>query len=151
MAEMTGLDSPRMSPFMVGEVQRQWLRADLDRIERSTPIVVLSHSPLQKIRKAWNFWTDDAEILHAMLAPFEQVNVIYGHVHQLQHNRIGNISFNSVVASAWPWPSPQTCKQAGSHIPVLTVPVATPAGKSADAGWQLINLHNGRVAKSTAS
>ncbi|MEX0738234.1 MAG: metallophosphoesterase [Pseudohongiella sp.] len=145
MAEMTGLDSPRMSPFMVGDMQRQWLQADLDRIERSTPIVVLSHSPLQKIRKSWNFWTDDADMLHAMLAPFEQVNVIYGHVHQLQQSRLGNIHFNSVVATAWPWPNPQTANQAGSHIPMLTVPLASPPGTSDGASWQLVNLYSGRV------
>ena len=145
MAEMTGLDSPRMSPFMVGEAQRQWLQADLARIARSTPIVVLSHSPLQKIRKDWNFWTDDAEILHSMLAPFEQVNVIYGHVHQLQFSRIGNTRFNSVVATAWPWPSPQARNPADSHVPVLTVPVAAAPGRNQGTGWHLVNVHSGHV------
>lgn len=141
MMEMTGLDSPRMSPFMVGAAQRQWLQQDLDRINRHTPIVVLSHAPLQKILKAWNFWTDDAEILHTMLAPFDSVNVIYGHVHQLQYNRIGNIQFNSVDATAWPWPSPGSCRDAGSHLPVLTVPI----NNQQNTGWQLVNVHNGRV------
>ncbi len=142
MAEMTGLDSPRMSPFMVGAAQRQWLQQDLDNTDKTTPIVVLSHAPLQKIRKAWNFWTDDADILQAMLAPFDQVNVIYGHVHQRLHNRIGNIQFDSVVATAWPWPSPQRSAEAASHIPVLTVPIAS---NNRETGWQLVNLHSGRV------
>tara|TARA_R100001039_G_C1851714_1_gene112310 strand:- start:138 stop:1193 length:1056 start_codon:yes stop_codon:yes gene_type:complete len=113
MAEMTGLDSPRMSPFMVGAAQRQWLQKDLDNTDKATPVVVLSHAPLQKIRKAWNFWTDDADLLQAMLAPFAQVNVIYGHVHQRLHSRMGNIRFDSVVATAWPWPSPHNSRQAG--------------------------------------
>lgn len=146
MAEMTGLDSPRMSPFMVGATQRQWLQRDLDRIATTTPVVVLSHAPLQKIRKAWNFWTDDADILQAMLAPFDQVNVIYGHVHQRLHSHIGNIHFNSVVATAWPWPSPQTGRQTGSHIPILTLPFNEPPDSSREPGWQLVNLHSGRVA-----
>lgn len=145
MAEMTGLDSPRMSPFMVGAAQRQWLQKDLDSIDVHTPIVVLSHAPLQKIHKAWNFWTDDADILQAMLAPFDQVNVIYGHVHQQLHSRIGNIQFNSVVATAWPWPSPQTGRDAGSHMPVLTLPHSRASGRYPETGWQLVNLHSGRV------
>jgi len=145
MAEMTGLDSPRMSPFMVGPAQRQWLQQDLDNTDKTTPIVVLSHAPLQKIRKDWNFWTDDADILQAMLAPFEQVNVIYGHVHQRLHSRVGNIQFNSVEATAWPWPSPQSARQAGSHLPVLTLPMRSATGPGKPAGWQLVNLHNGRV------
>ncbi len=49
-----------------------------------TPVIVFSHSPLQKIYKGWNFWTDDAEDVQAMLQPFTSVNVIYGHVHQIQ-------------------------------------------------------------------
>lgn len=145
MAEMTGLDSPRMSPFMVGAAQRQWLQQDLDNTDKTTPIVVLSHAPLQKIHKAWNFWTDDADILQTMLAPFAQVNVIYGHVHQQLHSRIGNIHFDSVVATAWPWPSPKTDRQAGSHVPVLTLPVQAPPGCGKDIRWQLVNLHSGRV------
>src|SRR5690606_15610169 len=108
MIEMSGLDNPNGSPFMVGERQREWLRQDLARVPRTTPIVVFSHSPLQKIYKGWNFWTEDAEEVQALLAPFERVNVIYGHVHQIQYNQIGSIAFNSVMATAWPWPYPST-------------------------------------------
>ena len=145
MAEMTGLDSPRMSPFMVGAAQRQWLQQDLDNTDKATPVVVLSHGPLQKLHKAWNFWTDDADILQTMLAPFAQVNVIYGHVHQRLHSRIGNIHFDSVMATAWPWPSPNTDRQAGSHIPVLTVADNNVVSSRRASGWQLVNLHTGRV------
>lgn len=48
MLEMAGLDNPNSSPFMVGEEQRQWLKKDLAKIPKTTPIVVFSHSPLQK-------------------------------------------------------------------------------------------------------
>ena len=100
---------------MVGEKQREWLAKDLAKVDKNTPVVVFSHSPLQKIYKGWNFWTDDAEQVQALLQPFEKVNVVYGHVHQIQYNQIGNISFNSVMATAWPWPYPQTYAQAESH------------------------------------
>lgn len=148
MLEMAGLDNPNGSPFMVGEKQREWLRADLSKIGKDTPLVVFSHSPLQKIYKGWNFWTDDAEEVQALLQPFTNVTVIYGHVHQIQYNQIGNISFNSVMSTAWPWPYPQTYSQAESHIPVLTVPMnrADPFFERDATGWQLIDVGTGRVA-----
>ncbi|MEN8166550.1 MAG: metallophosphoesterase [Pseudomonadota bacterium] len=147
MAEMAGLDNPNGSPFMVGEKQRAWLKQDLAVVSRDTPLVVLSHSPLQKIYKGWNFWTEDAEQVQKLLQPFRQVNVIYGHVHQIQYNQIGNIAFNSVMATAWPWPYPQSYAQAESHLPVLTVPMnrADPFDERDATGWQLIDLHSGRV------
>ncbi len=148
MLEMADLDNPNGSPFMVGEKQRVWLKEDLAKISHETPIVVFSHSPLQKIYKGWNFWTDDAEEVQALLQPFKSVNVIYGHVHQIQYNQIGNISFNSVMATAWPWPYPQSYAQADSHLPVLTVPMnrGDPFFERDATGWQLIDVNSGRIA-----
>lgn len=148
MLEMAGLDNPNGSPFMVGEKQRQWLAQDLKKIRRETPIVVFSHSPLQKIYKGWNFWTDDADEVQALLAPFDKVNVVYGHVHQIQYNQIGNISFNAVMATAWPWPYPQTYAQAEQYLPKLTVPMnrADPFFERDATGWQFIDVASGRVA-----
>jgi Icc protein len=147
MVEMAGLDNPNGSPFMVGERQRKWLANDLSKVSTNTPLVVLSHSPLQKIYKGWNFWTEDAEEVQALLRPFEKVNVLYGHVHQIQYNQIGNISFNSVMATAWPWPYPQSYAQAESRLPKLTVPMnrADPFFERDATGWQFINLHTGKV------
>lgn len=147
MLEMAGLDNPNGSPFMVGDEQRKWLKADLANVKKSTPIVVFSHSPLQKIYKGWNFWTEDAEQIQALLKPFKQVSVIYGHVHQIQYNQIGNISFNSVMATAWPWPYPQSYAQAEQYLPKLTVPMnrADPFHERDATGWQFINLNSGRA------
>ena len=148
MFEMAGLDNPNGSPFMVGEAQRDWLKKDLAKVKKETPIVLFSHSPIQKIYKGWNFWTEDAEEVQALLAPFDTVNVIYGHVHQIQYNQIGNISFNAVMATAWPWPYPQSYAQAESHLPVLTVPMnrADPFFERDATGWQFIGVDTGRVA-----
>ena len=147
MNEMAGLDNPNGSPFMVGEKQRDWLAGDLAKVGKDTPVVVFSHSPLQKIYKGWNFWTEDAEQVQSLLAPFKQANVVYGHVHQIQYNQIGNISFNSVMATAWPWPYPQSYAQAESHLPKLTIQMnrADPFFERDATGWQLINVNTGRV------
>jgi 3',5'-cyclic AMP phosphodiesterase CpdA len=147
MLEMAGLDNPNGSPFMVGEKQRAWLAQDLAQIDKQTPVVVFSHSPIQKIYKGWNFWTEDAEEVQALLAPFERANVIYGHVHQIQYNQIGNISFNAVMATAWPWPYPESYAQAQQQLPVLTVPMnrADPFFERDATGWQFIDVNTGRV------
>lgn len=147
MLEMAGLDNPNGSPFMVGDKQRAWLKNDLDKVSKDTPLIVFSHSPLQKIYKGWNFWTEDAEQIQALLKPFNKVSVIYGHVHQIQYNQIGNISFNSVMATAWPWPYPQTYAQAEQYLPKLTVPMnrADPFFERDATGWQFINVANGHV------
>jgi Icc protein len=147
MLEMAGLDNPNGSPFMVGKKQRDWLLKDLKKVKKSTPIVVFSHSPIQKIYKGWNFWTEDAEEVQGLLKPFDDVTVVYGHVHQIQYNQIGNISFHAVMATAWPWPYPESYAQAESHLPKLTVPMnrADPFFERDATGWQFINLANGRV------
>lgn len=147
MIEMAGLDNPNGSPFMVGEEQRKWLQSDLDKVDKDTPVVVFSHSPIQKLFKGWNFWTEDAEEIQAMLQPFKNVNVVYGHVHQIQYNQIGNISFNAVMATAWPWPYPESYAHAEHHMPKLTIPRnrANPFHERDATGWQLIDLINGKV------
>ncbi len=147
MNVMAGLDNPQGSPFMVGEKQRQWLQQDLAKVKKSTPVVVLSHSPLQKIYKGWNFWTEDAEEVQKLLQPFDKVTVLYGHVHQIQYNQIGNISFHAAMATAWPWPYPRSYAQAVSHMPKLTVPMnrADPFFERDATGWQFIDLHSGNV------
>jgi hypothetical protein len=148
MLEMAGLDNPNGSPFMVGEEQRTWLQQDLEKVSKDTPVVLFSHSPIQKIYKGWNFWTEDAEEIQTMLKPFNDVTVVYGHVHQIQYNQIDNISFHAVMATAWPWPYPSSYAQSNAHVPKLTVPMnrADPFHERDATGWQLIDLETGRIA-----
>ena len=147
MLQMARLDNPNGQPFMVGDAQREWLRKDLEKINKQTPVVVFSHSPIQKIHKGWNFWTDDAEQVQALLKPFNKVSVIYGHVHQIQYNQIGNISFHSAMGTAWPWPYPSSYTQVETYLPKLTVPMnrANPFFERDATGWQFINLDSGHV------
>ncbi len=147
MLEMAGLDNPNGSPFMVGEKQREWLRQDLAKVNKATPIVLFSHSPIQKLYKGWNFWTEDAEQIQALLKPFPKATVVYGHVHQIQYNQIGNISFYAVMATAWPWPYPQSYAQAKHQMPKITVPMnrADPFFERDGTGWQIIDTSSGRV------
>ncbi|MDC0712886.1 metallophosphoesterase [Stigmatella sp. ncwal1] len=104
MQIVAGLDNGIQSRFEVGAEQRAWLQKDLAKVDKKTPVIVFSHSPLYKYYKPWNFWTDDADEVQALLKPFEKVTVIHGHTHQLLTNRINNIHFHGMLSTAWPWP-----------------------------------------------
>ncbi len=120
MQTVAGLDNAVQGRFTVGAPQREWLRKDLARFPPSQPVIVFSHSPLYKYYRPWNFWTDDAEEVQAILRRFRNVTVIHGHTHQVLTNRIGNISFHGMLSTAWPWP------YAPEGLPALTVQMNRP-------------------------
>lgn len=120
MKTVAGLDNRGQNPFTVGTPQREWLAKDLAALKDDQPLIVFSHSPLYKLYKPWNFWTDDADDVQALLMRFENVVVIHGHTHQLLTNRIGNIHFHGVLSTAWPWP------YAPEGMPELTVQMNRP-------------------------
>jgi Icc protein len=120
MHTVAGLDNALQSAFEVGAPQREWLKKDLENVPASTPLIVFSHSPLYKLYRPWNFWTDDAEDVQAILQRFDRVTVLHGHTHQVLTNRIGNIQFHGMLSTAWPWP------YAPQGLPALTVQMNRP-------------------------
>ena len=120
MKTVAGLDNGVQSPFTVGSEQREWLQKDLAKYPVDQPVIVFSHSPLYKLYKNWNFWTDDAEEVQKILSRFKQLVVIHGHTHQLLTNRIGNIHFHGMLSTAWPWP------YAPQGMPQLTIQMNRP-------------------------
>ena len=120
MKTVAGLDNGAQSSFEVGAEGRKWLEEDLAKVPATTPVIVFSHSPLYKLYKQWNFWTDDAEPVQALLKKFQRVTVIHGHTHQMLTNRIGNIHFHGMLSTAWPWP------YAPEGMPELTIQMDRP-------------------------
>ena len=120
MQTVAGLDNSVQSPLSVGEEQRKWLKEDLEKHPDDAQVIVFSHSPLYKLYRNWNFWTEDAEEVQAILQRFKQVVVIHGHTHQLLTNRIGNIHFHGMLSTAWPWP------YAPEGMPELTIQMSRP-------------------------
>jgi hypothetical protein len=115
MQTVAGLDNGVQSRFEVGPEGREWLKNDLAKVDKATPLIVFSHSPLYHYYKPWNFWTEDAPEVQQILQPFQNVTVIHGHTHQMLSNRIGNISFHGMLSTAWPWP------YAPEGLPKLTI------------------------------
>jgi 3',5'-cyclic AMP phosphodiesterase CpdA len=120
MQTVAGLDNGVQSPFSVGDEQRKWLQDSLKGVPSNKPLIVFSHSPLYKLYKPWNFWTDDAEQVQAILRRFRSVVVVHGHTHQLLTNRIGNIHFHGMLSTAWPWP------YAPEGMPQMTIEMGRP-------------------------
>lgn len=139
MLTVAGLDNSLQSRFEVGAEGREWLQRDLAKVPKTTPVVIFSHSPLYKYYKPWNFWTEDADQVQAMLKPFKSVTVIHGHTHQMLTNRIGNIHFHGMLSTAWPWP------YAPEGLPKLTVQMdrADPFDEADGTGTGLIDVYGG--------
>jgi 3',5'-cyclic-AMP phosphodiesterase len=136
MQIVAGLDNPIQSRFEVGDEEREWLKGDLAKVPATTPLLVFSHSPLYKYYRNWNFWTEDAEQVQALLRPYHNVTVIHGHTHQMLFNQIGNISFYGMLSTAWPWP------YAPQGLPPLTVQMnrADPYDQLDGLGYGQLNI-----------
>ena len=93
----------------IGEVQLQWLRADLARHDKAQPIVVFAHRPLFDLYPAWDWTTNDGAKAIAILTPYENVSVFFGHIHQEHHQMIGKIAHHAAESLMWLFP------QAGSQ------------------------------------
>src|SRR4029079_5658464 len=89
MGTVAGLDNGIQSRFEVGEAHRDWLKNGSAHVAASTPVIVFSHSPLYKYYRNWNFWTEDADEVQAILKKFDHVTVMHGHTHQMLSNATG--------------------------------------------------------------
>jgi len=90
----------------IGDAQLQWLRADLARLDRESPIVVLTHRPLFDLYPQWDWATRDGADAVQTLMPYEYVTVFYGHIHQEHHHLTGHIPHHSAKGLMFPLPAP---------------------------------------------
>ncbi len=66
----------------VGAERIAWLKRDLARFAPTSPIVVLTHRPLFDLKPEWEWFTRDGDEVMNALAPYENVTVLYGHIHR---------------------------------------------------------------------
>ena len=92
----------------VGETQLQWLKADLAKLGKSTPIVVFTHRPLFNLAPAWDWATRDGAKVVEILMPYPNVTVFYGHIHQEHHHQTGHIAHHSAKSLIFPLPVPMS-------------------------------------------
>ena len=92
----------------IGEEQLRWLKADLSKLPKSTPIVVFTHRPLFDLAPAWDWATRDGDKVIELLKLYSNVTVFYGHIHQEHHHQTGHIAHHSAKSLIFPLPAPMS-------------------------------------------
>ena len=90
----------------IGDEQLAWLKADLAKQASDARIVVLTHRPLFDLAPKWDWATRDGEQAVALLMPYSNVTVFYGHIHQEHHQMTGHIAHHAAKSLIFPLPAP---------------------------------------------
>jgi hypothetical protein len=90
----------------IGAEQLGWLKADLAGQRADARIVVLAHRPLFSLWPAWDWATRDGDEAIALLMPYRNVTVFYGHIHQEHHHATGHIAHHAAKSLVFPLPAP---------------------------------------------
>lgn len=123
---------------LLGADQLAWLERDLAALPASRPIVVFAHVPLYALYPQWGWTTEDGAKALAMLARFDAVTVLNGHIHQVIEHAEGNIRFATANATAYPQPAPGTAPKPGP----LTL---SPSALLARIGYRTVELQEGNA------
>ena len=90
----------------IGAEQLSWMKADLERRPKDSPIVVLAHRPLFDLAPKWDWATRDGAQAIDILMQYPKVTVFYGHIHQEHHQMTGHIAHHSAKSLIFPLPAP---------------------------------------------
>jgi hypothetical protein len=101
-----GLDNVSRAKPEVGPERIAWLKKDLERFPATAPIVVFTHRPLFDLKPEWEWFTRDGDQVMAALERFENVTVLYGHIHREDVRRSGRVRHCAARSLAWAFPDP---------------------------------------------
>ncbi|HXN14940.1 MAG TPA: metallophosphoesterase [Usitatibacter sp.] len=90
----------------IGEEQLSWLKADLERQPKDARIVVFTHRPLFDLAPQWDWATRDGAQAIALLEPYRNATVFYGHIHQEHHHVTGQLAHHSAKSLIFALPAP---------------------------------------------
>ncbi|MFL5273207.1 MAG: metallophosphoesterase family protein [Anaeromyxobacteraceae bacterium] len=105
------LDNVSRAKPEVGPERIAWLERDLSRFARTTPIVVFTHRPLFDLRPDWEWFTSDGDAVMKVLAPFENVTVLYGHIHRDDVREVGRAYHCAARSLVFAFPDPATAPE----------------------------------------
>lgn len=100
------LDNASDPAATIGAKQLAWLKADLARLRKDDPIVVLTHRPLFDLAPDWDWATRDGRSVIDALARYSNVTVFYGHIHQENHHWTGHIAHHAGKGLMFALPAP---------------------------------------------
>lgn len=100
------LDNVSQGKPKVGAEQLEWLKKDLSRFSKSAPIIVFTHRPLFDLRPDWEWFTSDGDDVMNALAPYENVTVLYGHIHRDDAHEEGHVHHYAAKSLIFAFPDP---------------------------------------------
>jgi hypothetical protein len=102
------LDNVSDPSAIIGDKQLAWLKADLAKLRKGQPIVVLTHRPLFDLAPDWDWATRDGQTVIDALMPYSNVTVFYGHIHQENHYSTGHIQHHAAKGLMFALPAPMS-------------------------------------------
>ena len=100
------LDNVSDAGARLGDAQLDWLKEDLSKQAKDARIVVFTHRPLFDLAPKWDWATREGDKAMALLMPYTQVTVFYGHIHQEHHQMTGHIPHHAAKSLIFPLPAP---------------------------------------------
>jgi 3',5'-cyclic AMP phosphodiesterase CpdA len=101
------LDNVSLARPNVGPEQIGWFKKDLSRFPTTAPIVVFTHRPLFDLRPDWEWFTGDGDEVMNALAPYENVTVLYGHIHREHTHTEGHSTHHAARSLIYGFPDPE--------------------------------------------
>lgn len=104
------LDNVSSGKPAVGAEQIEWLKRDLARYAPTVPIIVFTHRPLFDLRPDWEWFTRDGSDVLNVLAPYENVTILYGHIHRHDFHETDHARHYASRSLIFAFPDPATTK-----------------------------------------
>ena len=105
------LDNVSRAKPEVGPEQIAWLKKDLARFPKSAPIVVFTHRPLFDLKPEWEWFTSDGDEVMDVLSPYENVTVLYGHIHRDHEQEQGHVHHYAARSLIFAFPDPENAPE----------------------------------------
>ncbi len=96
-------DGPTSAPSRLA-----WMKSDLARFPKTAPIIVFTHRPLFDLKPEWEWFTSDGDDVMNALAPYENVTVLYGHIHRENFHQAGTTKMYAARSLIFAFPDPAT-------------------------------------------
>jgi predicted phosphodiesterase len=100
------LDNVSAGRPAVGAEQLAWMKSDLARFPKTAPIIVFTHRPLFDLKPEWEWFTSDGDDVMNALAPYENVTVLYGHIHRENFHQAGTTKMYAARSLIFAFPDP---------------------------------------------
>lgn len=105
------LDNVSDPASSLGAEQLKWLSGELGELDKKSKLVVFSHRPLFDLKAQWDWWTRDGGKALELLKPFNRVAAFYGHIHQLDFHKTGNIVHYGANGLMYALSSPESAQE----------------------------------------